>query len=181
MASAMDVANFFIDVFKGTDDPMTMLRVMKIAYNAQGCSLARTGEPLFEEEIEAWKHGPVVPSIYRSLGRHKDGKIKRPLGKYSKDVFTRGQIDLMIDVAVKYGKYTTGTLVNMCHAPESPWSKVYVQNRRNIKIPKELIREHFSVNEPLDVFDAEQAIKNMKLLGYRDPEGNTVLPNDFDD
>jgi uncharacterized phage-associated protein len=181
MASATDVANFFIDVFKDTDDPMTKLRVMKMVYNAQGCCLARSGEPLFDEEIEAWKHGPVIPSIYRSLDSYKNDEIKRLLGKYSKEVFTSDQIKLLIDVAVKYGKYTTSTLIDMCHSPGSPWSKVYSENRRNIKIPKELIREHFSAHEPLKGFDVERAIKGMKPLGHRDTEGNTILPKDFDD
>ena len=27
--------------------------------------LALSGEPLFDEEIEAWDHGPVVPSMYQ--------------------------------------------------------------------------------------------------------------------
>jgi len=180
MPSAMDVANFFITVFKDSDEPMTMLRAMKLTYYAQGCSLAKTGGPLFDEDVEAWKHGPVVPSVYRMLVSRKDGRIRKAVGKYSKDTFSDEQIRLMIDVAVKYGKYTTGTLVNMCHAPGGPWSKVYVQRRRNIKIPKELMREHFSVNEPLKGFDMDAAINGMTLLGRPGPDGNTILPKDFD-
>jgi uncharacterized phage-associated protein len=181
MTTAMDVANFFIDVFKGSDEPMTMLRAMKMTYYAQGCGLARMGRPLFDEDIEAWKHGPVVPSVYRSLVSFKDGKIKKPVGVYSKEGFSAEQMELMTDVAVKYGKYTTGTLIEMCHAPGSPWSKVYVQNRRSIKIPKDLIHDHFSVNEPLKGFDIERAISYMRPLGRAGPDGNMILPKDFDD
>jgi len=181
MVSAMDVANFFIDVFKNTEDPMTKLRVIKLTYFAQGCSLARSGEPLFDEDIEAWTHGPVVPSVYRSLTSYKNSAIKKTVGEYSKDIFSPEQVRIMRDTSVKYGIYTTGMLINMCHAPGSPWSKVYVQNRKNIKIPKELIREHFSAKEQLNGFDMEFVIKSMKPLGPRDPEGNTILPKDFDD
>jgi len=175
MASATDVANFFIEVFKDTDDPMTKLRVMKMVYNAQGCSLARFGEPLFDEEIEAWKHGPVIPSIYRSLDAYKNDIIKRPLGKNSKEIFSQEQTKLLIDVAVKYGKYTTSTLDGVSRSPESPWGKAYIDNRRKVKIPKELIREYFSIHEPLKGFDIERAIEGMKPLGPPDPKGNTVF------
>jgi hypothetical protein len=43
------------------------------------------------------------------------------------------------------------------------------------------MREHFSVNERLKAFDMEYAIRNMKPLGPSDPDGNTILPKDFDD
>jgi len=181
MASAMDVANFFIDVFKGTDDPMTMLRAMKLTYYAQGHSLARLNAPIFDEDIEAQTHGPVIPSVCRSLARCKDNSIRKTVGEYSKRVFSPEQIKLLTDVGVSYGMFTTGTLSSMSRAPYGPWGKVCTQNRRDSKIPKELIREHFSVNERLKVFDIEFAIKNMRPLGPCDPEGNTILPKDLDD
>ena len=71
-------------------------------------------------------------------------------------------------------------LIDMCHAPGSPWSAVYVENRRNIKIPKELIRKYFSAVEPLRGFDAERIIGRMRPLGPKDSDGNTLLPKDFD-
>ena len=47
MVRAIDVANFFIDRMKDTDDPMTNARLNKFLYFAQGHSLARLGTPLF--------------------------------------------------------------------------------------------------------------------------------------
>jgi len=181
MVTAMDVANFFIDVFKNSDEPMTMLRTMRMTYNAQGCCLARMNEPLFEEEVQAWKQGPVILSVYRKLLPFKNNRIKKTIGDHSKNVFTEEQMQLMIDVAVKYGKYTTGTLTGWCNSPNGPWGKTYIENRRNIKISKELMYDHFSENEPLKGFDMEFVIKRMKPLGRSDPEGNTILPEDLDD
>ena len=39
------------------------LKLQKLLYYVQGFHLAVFGEPLFEEEIEAWMYGPVVPSV----------------------------------------------------------------------------------------------------------------------
>lgn len=161
---------------------MTKLRVVKFTYNAQGCSLANLGKPLYDEDIEAWKHGPVTPSVYGALSSYKEREaIKKTVGRYSKDVFSPEQISLLRDVAVKYGRFTTGTLVAVSHFPNGPWSKVYDEKRRHIKISKESIREYFSQNEPLDGFDLDRVLKFMKPLGPSDPEGNTILPADFDD
>ena len=65
MATALDVANFFIDSAKDTEDPMTNMRVNKYVYFAQGYALAKLGRPLFKDEIQAWEHGPVVPALYQ--------------------------------------------------------------------------------------------------------------------
>ena len=43
---------------------MTNMKLQKMLYYQQGFHLAYFGEPLFDEEIEAWMYGPVVPSVY---------------------------------------------------------------------------------------------------------------------
>ena len=54
MANVYDVADFFIDVCNNsTDDQITNLKLNKLLYYAQGCHLARTGKPLFDDKIEA--------------------------------------------------------------------------------------------------------------------------------
>lgn len=53
MLTALDVANFFINLVKDTEDPMTDLRVNKYVYFAQGYALAKLGRPLFKDEIQA--------------------------------------------------------------------------------------------------------------------------------
>lgn len=53
MITAMDVANFFIDLTNNskTDDKMTNLRINKLLYFAQGEYLAKYGTPLFDEDM----------------------------------------------------------------------------------------------------------------------------------
>ena len=73
MFSAIDIAIWFIlknnaevleheatnddyEVYEG----ITHLKLQKLLYYAQGVCLAITGNTLFNEEIQAWQHGPVV-------------------------------------------------------------------------------------------------------------------------
>ena len=65
ISNAQDVANFFIGRFQEAQDPVTNLKLQKLLYYAQGWYLAFFDEPLFDERIEAWLHGPVVPPIYQ--------------------------------------------------------------------------------------------------------------------
>ncbi|MCL2890856.1 MAG: DUF4065 domain-containing protein [Methanomassiliicoccaceae archaeon] len=182
MATAIDVANFFVEIFKDSKDPLTKSRLIKFVYNAQGCSLARMNKPLFDEDLEAWKAGPAVPSVYRATKDYDKTHISKTLeGPYSHNVFSKEQLDLLMDVSLKYGMYSTSRLWELCHDINSPWGKVYIEGKRHIKIPKESIRDYFSKYEPLEGFDIDKVLKNMKSVGYRDSEGYTVLPCDSGD
>ena len=74
-----EVADYFL---VGTSDDaysqITHLVLQKLLYYGQGFHLALQGDPLFEEDIQAWKHGPVVPSIYQSYRGFRKHPIARP-------------------------------------------------------------------------------------------------------
>ncbi len=57
------VANFFLS----KSDEITQMQLHKLLYYAHGWYLAVVGKPLLNEMIGAWKHGPVVPSLYYDL------------------------------------------------------------------------------------------------------------------
>ena len=59
--SPLLIADYFIARSGGR---ITPLQVIKMAHIAHGYSLAIHNEPLVDEAVEAWKYGPVVPSLY---------------------------------------------------------------------------------------------------------------------
>lgn len=68
MAEALDVASYFLATLgNDPENDLTQLKLQKLCAYAQGYCLALTGKPLFNENIEAWKHGPVIPSLYRQF------------------------------------------------------------------------------------------------------------------
>ena len=64
---ASDIAKVLIsraEHASGGEELMTNMKLQKMLYYQQGFHLAYFGTPLFDEEIEAWMYGPVVPSVY---------------------------------------------------------------------------------------------------------------------
>lgn len=57
--TASDVAKYILT----KQGPMTGYQVQKLLYYCQAWNLAVNGEPLFDDEIKAYEHGPVVPSV----------------------------------------------------------------------------------------------------------------------
>ena len=60
----MLVADYIIANSKAS---MTTLQVIKTAYIAHGYSLAALDVPLVREKAQAWRYGPVFPSLYFAL------------------------------------------------------------------------------------------------------------------
>lgn len=46
------------------------MKLHKLMYFLQRESLIQTGEPLFEEEFEGWKYGPVLISVRKAYQHH---------------------------------------------------------------------------------------------------------------
>jgi uncharacterized phage-associated protein len=70
-SNAEYVAECLISFSHTKQNPISNLKLQKLLYYAQAWHLALFKQPLFEEEIEAWVHGPVVPQIFR---RYRDCK-----------------------------------------------------------------------------------------------------------
>lgn len=58
-----------------TGGGLTPLQVIKLTYMAHGYSLAILNEALIEETVEAWKYGPIVPSVYHAVKKYGGRKI----------------------------------------------------------------------------------------------------------
>lgn len=154
MANVQDVARFFIDLAvhqnsANRGDLMTNLRLQKLLYFAQGWHLARYGRRLFDAEIEAWNYGPVVPEVYHAYKDNGRFGIAEVTG-FTENAFTPEEYDLLLDVAREYARYSTGTLVDLSHAPNAPWS----HTAQSAVIPTNEIHAYFAgKEEPLRSFD----------------------------
>ncbi|HJB83545.1 MAG TPA: DUF4065 domain-containing protein [Candidatus Mediterraneibacter intestinavium] len=68
MERILDVAQFIFDEYKKqAGKTIDEMKLQKLLYFAQRESIAVTGEPLFEEQMEAWKYGPVSPEVRANL------------------------------------------------------------------------------------------------------------------
>lgn len=76
--NALSVANYLIDLANKGKKQITQLGLMKRVYIAHGFSLAINNKSLLDkrfDKVEAWKYGPVIPSVYHSFKQYKASPI----------------------------------------------------------------------------------------------------------
>ena len=76
--NALSVANYFIELAQRDEVSITQLGLMKRVYIAHGFSLALLNFSLLDsrfDDVEAWKYGPVIPSVYHSFKCYRNGPI----------------------------------------------------------------------------------------------------------
>ena len=175
--TALDCANYLIYLMSDNCDDLSNMKLNKLLYYAQGYNLRDKGEPLFSDRIEAWKHGPVISSIYYE---YADGANHlRDYDTSRLDLLSGEVKELLFKIALKYGKYTALYLRNMTHRPDGPWDKVYDENTRHKEIPNYLIKEYFDKLPELPTTSFDYSDED--YVGYRDENGYLVLPGDWDD
>jgi uncharacterized phage-associated protein len=145
------VANFILEKAKNEKRAITQLKLLKLVYLTYGWVRAVLDTRLFDESIQAWKLGPVVPSLYHEFKRFGS----EPITEYSVNMDVDGGIsrpflnpnDAVIPVMEKawdvYKPYTAYALVSKTHEPDSPWVKNYMEGKDNTTIPDEEIKGYF--------------------------------------
>ena len=83
--------------------------------------MAAFDTPLFDEQIEAWMFGPVVPSVYEEYAKYDAHGIEPPQNIDLK--LNEEETILFNNVFDVYNQYSAVKLVEMTHS-EPPWSKV---------------------------------------------------------
>jgi uncharacterized phage-associated protein len=61
---ATDIADYFLWLANDTGSFISNLQLQKLVYYAQAWHLALYDQPLFEEDFQAWVHGPVIPELF---------------------------------------------------------------------------------------------------------------------
>ena len=119
MYTADQLSDYFNALANETGSCLTNLKLQKLLYYAQGWHLAIFDKPMFADKIEAWVHGPVVPSIYRRFKAHAAKPIDCQPEKPTMDKDVR---DFMQELCSVYFARDAYELELMTHR-EEPWIK----------------------------------------------------------
>jgi uncharacterized phage-associated protein len=131
-----NIANYFLSRAKqdGIKD-MTPMKLIKLVYFSYAWNLAIFERKLFYENIEAWKYGPVVPSIYHEFKRFGNSTIERYAVNFEFEndemcypVINRNDKDTIGVVEAvwsAYKNYNGWELSQITHEPNSPWNIAY--------------------------------------------------------
>jgi len=136
---------------------LTNRELQKLLYLAQGFHLAQTGEPLFTEDFQAWKHGPVHSGIYHKYKQYGYVTIEHPKAELLKPI---AAVTLAFIVALTSSFHAVGQnkLIEYSHA-DTPWAAKYIPDR-NINLPKEDLMNYF---RNFSSFDDYKAAADQKL------------------
>lgn len=129
---------------------ITPLALQKLLYFIQGIYMVLYETALYDEDCEAWVHGPVYAEVYNMFKNFKYNPIEDnrfaifrnrfyELTKLERDV-----IDLVIET---FGMYSGKVLEQITHQ-ETPWLEArkhcLPDEASNVMIPKSAIQKYFS-------------------------------------
>ncbi len=146
-------------------EEVTPLMLQKILYFIQGVSYGVNGTAMFEEDCQAWVHGPVYPEVYDLFRDFKYNPIEDArfaIFEGSKDILTADEHRIIHLVDQTFGEYGGKVLERITHF-ETPWKEA--RKGYGDKIPstelilKESIENYYTtMNQKYD-FSSEIGIK----------------------
>ena len=142
---------------------VTPLALQKLLYYSQGFYKTFYNEFLFNDDCEAWVHGPVFKDIYFKYRDYGYNPIKDEKIEFENINLTEGEEELLDSIINNFGCYSAKTLEKMTHS-ERPWRLT----RKNLKpeensdkiIKKDLIAEYFK--------DVDQKYKMLNVEDIND-------------
>ena len=117
---AVDVAKWILSAAKSQGIVMTHMKLQKLLYYAQAYALGMSGQPLFVDEIQAWKHGPVIPTVYRAYSKYE----RAPIQDIEDTPIPDDEVALIHSLIFDKGRLTASDLRKFTHE-EAPWKDAW--------------------------------------------------------
>ena len=147
--NAIAVANYFIELANSKGVQLRQMGLMKRVYITHGFCLALYDKPALDprfDMVEAWRHGPVIPSVYHSFKYNGNNPIT-DMSCIIEDIQKDGDLKILTpklhDEDVKkmanmvwelYKNTKDFELVELLHRQGTPWALCYVEGQ-NKEIP----------------------------------------------
>jgi uncharacterized phage-associated protein len=116
---------FLLQTDQNAGDTISNLKLQKLCYYAQAWHYTLKNNPLFNEKIKAWAHGPVIPDLYHRFKQYRWDAID------PSDLITNPYEDLHGDdmmfldsVWNRYSPLSAKQLERLTHS-EDPWKEAY--------------------------------------------------------
>lgn len=140
MADVFDVAQFILK----KQGPMSAMKLQKLVYYAQAWHTVWADKALFRNKIEAWKDGPVCPTLWKE---HAAEFRVSKLSKGDAEKLTPREKKTVKQILDFYGKRSAQWLSDLTHA-EDPWLNarrgVRAGARSNAEITPRAMNEYYS-------------------------------------
>ncbi len=145
MYNCFDVAKGFLKLADDDGDRIKPMKLLKLTYIAQGYYLGLCKRPLFHNEIQAWKYGPVIPDLYEMIKVYN----KKPVDIEIIDLHTSKNLetfdeDFLRVIWDSYKEYTGLQLSDKTHEEGSPWYEVFSDNVLDTVMSNEMIKDYYA-------------------------------------
>jgi uncharacterized phage-associated protein len=154
------IAGFFIEKSNNETAPLSVLQLIKLVYISHGWNLAINDAPLISDKIEAWKYGPVMPSLqslFEGYNLRKDDKVQNFPMEEINCIRPNHRI-LLNKVYAKHKHVFSKDLTALMHKEDTPWYKVWDNSAGKDKpIGDSLTKEHYSKQINIHIFNQKNS------------------------
>jgi len=140
---ARQIANWFVTRVKQDNKVLSVMSLLKLTYIAHGWRLEMTNGPLFQNKIQAWKYGPVIPDVYNSF-RSQGVNVQNPVSLVASDISNEDSAFLE-QIYNIYGLMSAFQLSDLTHEVGGPWDIATKLGGSYADIPNELIKSHYEM------------------------------------
>ncbi|MGL6168774.1 MAG: Panacea domain-containing protein [Fusobacteriaceae bacterium] len=151
MNTVLDICRFIVNYSNKNSYGVSNLKLQKLLYFVQAKFLLETDKPCFEEKIEAWDYGPVVPEAYHefkeyggmnipTIHRYKSSIQKSEI-EFDEKIIISESRDKIISVLDFFENYTAGNLIDITHK-QDPWKNAYISTFKIIE--NDSIKRYFN-------------------------------------
>jgi uncharacterized phage-associated protein len=143
MYNCFDIAKYFIDLAKEEGQGIDPMKLLKLTYISHGWYLGITGNPLFENQVQAWKYGSVIPDLYYAIRMFgKDNVDPLLLSISAKNPIKEGDKEFLKKIWNNYKNLSGLQLSAITHEEGSPWSQTW-DGTYNSVIDNSIIKDYY--------------------------------------
>lgn len=143
MYDPRSVANFIISECSDDGVFITNITLQKLVYFCHAFFLLEHKEPLVSGYFEAWKYGPVHPTLYKAFKKFGANPITEIAQGYNylensavplptiEELRARRTIKSVLS---RLGSMSAGQLIDLTHAKNGPWHFVVESSKQNANL-----------------------------------------------
>lgn len=139
--SALQAAETLIEI---GGQSFSNLQIQKLLYLGQMFHFGHHGVPLFDDDFEAWKLGPVIPAVYRRAKIYGSKPVIKLFSDQRLPAESTGRT--MLEKLIReLPDKSPWKLVSITHWENGAWAKNYSQGDFGSEIPKaDILNEYKS-------------------------------------
>lgn len=126
--SAKDIGRATVQLSIDSKCWISNLKLQKLLYFSWLEYYRRTKQSLFDEEFQAWKYGPVVPSVYYDNWLNAANYLIVP--KRTSEPVDDDTRDFLQEMLFRYNNVSISKMIDLSHKSD-PWIKNYEINMKN--------------------------------------------------